>query len=120
MTAAGRLTTHVLDTSNGTPAANMSISLFRVTGADHELLATVRTNGDGRCDAPLLSGPTMTEGRYELLFNYGEYLQRTSPKLGVALFLEEIPVRFQITDTSRHYHVPLLVAPFGYSTYRGS
>ncbi|EKS31104.1 hydroxyisourate hydrolase [Afipia felis] len=119
MTAAGRLTTHVLDTSNGTPAANMGVSLFRITSSDREFLTTVRTNGDGRCDSPLLSGPKMAEGCYELLFNYGEYLQRTSA-LGEALFLEEIPVRFQITDTSRHYHVPLLVAPFGYSTYRGS
>ena len=120
MAAAGRLTTHVLDTSTGAPAANMSISLFRISGSDRELLATMRTNGDGRCDAPLLSGPAMVEGYYELVFGYGEYLQRTSITFGEALFLQEIPVRFQISDTSLHYHIPLLVAPFGYSTYRGS
>ncbi|MGH6761107.1 MAG: hydroxyisourate hydrolase [Phyllobacterium sp.] len=114
---AGRLTTHVLDTATGKPATSLRIDLFRIDGSHHTLLDTVHTNGDGRCDKPLLSDDSMRAGTYELLFHVGAYLgadAKANP------FLDLIPIRFGIEDETAHYHVPLLVAPFGYSTYRGS
>ncbi|OAP40109.1 5-hydroxyisourate hydrolase [Sinorhizobium glycinis] len=113
---AGRLTTHVLDTASGKPAANLRIELYRLDGEWRERLASARTNGDGRCDEPLLSGASMESGVYELRFHAGEYLgaDRTNP------FLDVIPIRFGIADHDAHYHVPLLLSPYGYSTYRGS
>lgn len=113
----GRLTTHVLDTATGKPASNLRIDLFRIDGDAHTLLHTAHTNDDGRCDKPLLSNDSMRAGTYELLFHVGAYLgtdTKTNP------FLDLIPIRFGIADEGAHYHVPLLVAPFGYSTYRGS
>ena len=117
--ADGRLTTHVLDTASGKPAAGMAIELFAVRGAEFELMATVRTNMDGRCDAPLLSGGALKRGEYELRFHAGDYLDGQTKVTG-RRFLDIIPIRFGIEDEGAHYHVPLLVAPFGYSTYRGS
>jgi 5-hydroxyisourate hydrolase len=112
----GRLTTHVLDTAQGKPAAGMQIALYRVTGNSHKKIATVQTNADGRTDAPLLEGKTFALGEYELVFGAGSYLQsQNHPKT----FLNDIPIRFTISE-DRHYHVPLLLSPFGYSTYRGS
>jgi len=115
--AAGRLTTHVLDTARGKPAEGLRIELFHVEGDAFRLLKTVETNDDGRCDAPLLSGETMKAGTYELRFHAGDYLGRSSDG---PLFLDIIPIRFGLADESAHYHVPLLVSPFSYSTYRGS
>jgi 5-hydroxyisourate hydrolase len=125
----GRLTTHVLDLARGVPAAGMALQLWRLDGGTGELLREAETNGDGRLDAPLLTGPELAPGSYELLFMAGEYFRRSTPAdegaegstagSGV-LFLEQIPIRFNIANTAEHYHVPLLVAPGGYSTYRGS
>jgi 5-hydroxyisourate hydrolase len=115
----GRLTTHVLDVSSGKPAAAMKIELFSVDGAAFKLILTAHTNADGRCDAPLLSGAVLKRGEYELRFHAGDYLD-ASGKVSGRRFLDIIPIRFGIEDESAHYHVPLLVAPYGYSTYRGS
>jgi 5-hydroxyisourate hydrolase len=114
---AGRLTTHVLDTARGRPAEGLRIELFSVEGDTFRHLATTETNDDGRCDAPLLAGETMKAGIYELRFHAGDYLGRTSD---APPFLDVIPIRFGIADGDAHYHVPLLVSPFSYSTYRGS
>ncbi len=114
---AGRLTTHVLDTALGKPAENLRIDLFRIDGERAVPIGTTRTNDDGRCDAPLLSGETMKPGTYELRFHAGGYLGHAS---GDVPFLDIIPIRFGIADASAHYHVPLLLSPYSYSTYRGS
>ena len=118
-TTEGRLTTHVLDTASGKPASGMKIELFCVRGVDFELILTAKTNLDGRCDAPLLAGGSLKCGEYELRFHAGDYLDRQAKASG-RRFLDIIPIRFGIEDERAHYHVPLLVAPFGYSTYRGS
>lgn len=122
----GRLTTHALDTAQGQPAAGMAIELWRIGTADGErsLLASVRTNADGRTDAPLLDGDAFVPGVYELIFAVGEYFaaQGLSTAVHTASppFLDRVPVRFGIADPSAHYHVPLLCSPWAYSTYRGS
>ena len=113
----GRLTTHVLDTALGQPAAGLEITLRRTSG---EVIKTVRTNDDGRVDAPLLEGDALTKGGYELTFHAGSYLDATGQAGTEPRFLDEIPIRFGVADTEAHYHVPLLLSPFGYSTYRGS
>lgn len=118
----GLLTTHVLDTAHGCPAANIAIELWQVdsAGVDRRLLKTVRTNADGRTDEPLLAGESITAGIYELVFVVGEYFA-TSKETGTSLsFLDRIPIRFGLADPQSHYHVPLLVSPWAYSTYRGS
>ncbi len=112
----GRLTTHVLDTAKGRPAAGMKIDLYRVEGDDLTLIKSVATNDDGRTDSPMLSGGEFQTGSYELRFHAGDYIGGDD---GVP-FLDVVPVRFGIGDSSAHYHVPLLVSPYGYSTYRGS
>ena len=117
----GRLTTHVLDTAQGKPAAGMEIELWRLDAGDsRELLKTVRTNADGRADAPLLSGEELRAGRYELIFAVGAYFAAQPVATAEPPFLDHVPVRFAIADASAHYHVPLLVSPWAYSTYRGS
>jgi 5-hydroxyisourate hydrolase len=116
----GRLSTHVLDTAQGKPAAGVRIMLYRISGQSHRKIAEVMTNADGRTDAPLLEGAKLTEGRYELVFCAGDYLRATGQAGGDTLFLDEIPVRFGVPDATAHYHVPLLMSPFAYSTYRGS
>jgi len=114
----GRLTTHVLDLHRGRPAAGMRIKLYRmVEGGARELVREMSTNADGRTDEPLLAGEKMRAGLYELLFYAGDYFRETAADAG---FLAEVPVRFRIADPGAHYHVPLLAAPGGYSTYRGS
>jgi 5-hydroxyisourate hydrolase len=118
--SAGRLTTHVLDTMHGKPAAGLSITLFRITGDDRELLLTAKTNSDGRCDAPLLYGATMRSGVYELVFEVAAYFREAGVALEDPPFLDRIPLRFGLSNAGQHYHVPLLVSPFAYSTYRGS
>ncbi|MEM1198911.1 MAG: hydroxyisourate hydrolase [Pseudomonadota bacterium] len=122
MTAAsgsGRLTTHVLDTSLGKPAAGLKIELYSLDGAEHRHVSSAITNEDGRTDAPMLEGARFAAGHYELVFKAGDYL-RAGGAVGGILFLDEIPIRFGIADAGQHYHVPLLLSPFGYSTYRGS
>ena len=116
----GRLTTHVLDTARGRPADGVKIMLYRVTGNSHRKIAEAVTNADGRTDAPMLEGDAFKAGGYELVFCAGDYLRRTGQAAGDVLFLDEIPIRFGIADTGAHFHVPLLLSAFGYSTYRGS
>jgi 5-hydroxyisourate hydrolase len=116
--ADGRLTTHVLDTARGRPAAGVRIMLYRVSGNSHKKITETVTNEDGRTDSPLLAGKAFTAGVYELVFCAGDYLRAQGAE-GL-LFLDEIPVRFGLDNASAHFHVPLLLSPFGYSTYRGS
>ncbi len=113
------LTTHVLDTALGRPAAGMRIELFRLDDG-RESLKSALTNDDGRCDAPLLAADEIRSGLYEILFHAGEYLRRRHRQLAEPPFLDEIPVRFRVDAADQHYHVPLLLSPFAYSTYRGS
>ena len=112
-----KLTTHVLDTAHGCPAEGLLITLTRC--ADHAELTSIRTNHDGRANAPLLEGDAFVFGTYELVFHVGEYFRAKGIELPDPAFLDLVPVRFGISER-RHYHVPLLVSPFGYSTYRGS
>jgi 5-hydroxyisourate hydrolase len=115
----GRLTTHVLDTATGKPAAGLSIALYHLDGQARTHLKTVVTNADGRCDAPLLAGAEFRTGEYELVFAAGDYLRQQGTKLPEPAFLDVVPIRFGRAEPV-HYHVPLLVSPYGYSTYRGS
>ena len=117
--AAGCLTTHVLDTTTGRPAAGIGIDLFRIDGGDREFLVSTRTNQDGRCDSPLLEGVDFRAGVYELVFHVGAYFAGTDPS-PAPRFLDEVPIRVGLADPDARYHVPLLVSPFSYSTYRGS
>ncbi len=119
-TGGGYLTTHVLDTARGCPAAGVVVWLYRVTGNSHKKIVEAVTNADGRTDGPILSGKAFAAGGYELVFHAGDYLRRSGLVLSEPLFLDQIPIRFGISDGSAHYHVPLLLSPYGYSTYRGS
>lgn len=115
------LTTHVLDTARGRPAAGLRIDLSRVgTDGRARPIKTVETNADGRVDAPLLGPGEMLAGRYELLFHVGAYFSAAGGPATDPPFLDQVPVRFTIADPTAHYHVPLLVSPYGYVTYRGS
>lgn len=118
--SAGKLTTHVLDTALGKPAAGVRIALFRVSGNSHIKIAETITNADGRTDAPMLTGEGFRTGGYELVFYAGDYLRASGQAGGEVLFLDQIPIRFGVPDAGAHYHVPLLISPFAYSTYRGS
>ena len=120
----GQLTTHVLDTATGQPAADLRVELWLLAEEGEKLIKTVRTNADGRADAPLLDASAIAAGTYELLFFVGEYFAtritggaraQTEPR-----FLDIVPVRFGIADAAASYHVPLLVSPWSYTTYRGS
>lgn len=115
----GRLTTHVLDTARGMPAVGLTIELFALAGERRRLTA-VKTNKDGRCDAPLLEGADLVTGSYELVFAVGDYFRTAGVAVSDPQFLDRIPIRFQVADPAAHYHVPLLVSPYGYTTYRGS
>ena len=114
------LTTHVLDTARGRPAASLRVELFRLdsSGEGRNLLKEARTNADGRTDAPLLGDDELAGGVYELVFAVGEYF--AGEGIPDPPFLGRVPVRFGIADPTSHYHVPLLVSPWSYSTYRGS
>ena len=116
--AEGFLTTHVLDTARGVPAAGLRIALDRIDGDRRERLAEVVTNHDGRTDGPILPPERFAAGTYELTFHAGDYLRETGAGLTEPAFLDAIPIRFGME--AGHYHVPLLLSPFGYSTYRGS
>ena len=112
--ASGELTVHVLDTARGLPAAGMGLELWRVTGSERVSLRRAVTNRDGRVDGPLLAGTMLTEGSYEIVFDVGKWRGTE------AGFYDVIPIRFRVADPTRNYHVPLLLSPYGYTTYRGS
>ena len=119
----GRLTTHVLDTARGCPATNVTIELWRCDvqdDAQSSLLKTVTTNADGRTNNPLLANDELLVGTYELVFVVGKYFATQAGTNSTIPFLDRIPVRFGIADANAHYHIPLLVSPWAYSTYRGS
>ena len=116
----GRLTTHVLDTARGIPAAGMELALFALDGPARRLITTRRTNANGRTDTPLLEGAAMRIGRFELVCQVGDYFRAAGLTLPEPAFLDEVPLRFAIADPAGHYHVPLLASPWAYSTYRGS
>jgi 5-hydroxyisourate hydrolase len=112
----GKLSTHVLDISIGKPGAGISVQLWQLDGDSRKLLRSTITNLDGRTDAPLLGPDEVIVGEYELIFQVGNYFQR----MGKETFLQDVPIRFQVTRPEESYHVPLLVSPWSYSTYRGS
>ncbi len=116
----GYLTTHVLDTAQGRPGQGIRIEVLRLEGEARTRLKEVVTNDDGRCDAPLLEGDDFTAGEYELIFHAGDYLRARGIEAGEPRFLDVIPLRFGVADAGQHYHVPLLLSPYGYTTYRGS
>ncbi|HET6160593.1 MAG TPA: hydroxyisourate hydrolase [Dongiaceae bacterium] len=117
----GRLTTHVLNTALGRPGAGIDIALYRMSSSGgREKLGDFTTNADGRCDQPLLEGASFTAGTYELVFAAGAYFDRTGLTLPDPKFLDEVTIRFGIATPEQHYHVPLLLSPYAYSTYRGS
>ena len=116
----GKLTTHVLDTAHGTPGAYIAIALFRLSAGTREKLGDFRTNADGRCDKPLLDGAALEAGTYELDFAVGDYFAALGTAQATPRFLDIVTLRFGIADAGAHYHVPLLVSPYSYSTYRGS
>ena len=114
----GKLTTHVLDTEHGCPGAGIAVRLYTEDGA--AFVAETHTNADGRCAAPLLQGAAMKPGRYVLAFEAGDYFRKKGVALADPPFLDTVRIAFGIADASAHYHVPLLLSPYGYSTYRGS
>ncbi|SFS90729.1 5-hydroxyisourate hydrolase [Sulfitobacter marinus] len=118
--ANGYLTTHVLDTARGMPASGLAITLYRIEGEARVQLSRMVTNADGRTDAPILPKDQFAPGTYELVFEAGDYLDAIGSQPETPRFLDQIPLRFGISDPDAHYHVPLLLSPFGYSTYRGS
>jgi 5-hydroxyisourate hydrolase len=116
----GRLTTHVLDTTHGRPAAGMRVELLRLDASgERYVVKAVRTNADGRTDVPLLADEELASGVYEIVFEVGEYF-RGEPGVLEPPFLDRVPIRFGVSDPDAHYHVPLLASAWSYSTYRGS
>jgi len=115
----GALTTHVLDTSMGKPGAGIRLDLYQLDKQRQHLMTTV-TNEDGRCDQALLEGDAFSEGEYEMVFQVGEYFASRGVVLPEPPFLNQVVIRFSVSDASEHYHVPLLLSPYSYSTYRGS
>lgn len=116
----GFLTTHVLDTGRGMPAAGLNISLYRLEDSGQIHIANRQTNADGRTDTPILAQDDFIAGRYMLVFHAGAYLDAHYDDLPEPKFLDEVPIIFGMADAQSHYHVPLLLSPYGYSTYRGS
>jgi 5-hydroxyisourate hydrolase len=116
----GKLTTHVLDTAHGRPGAGIKVELFAIAGETRRSLLTTQTNADGRCDAPLLNDDAFVTGEYELVFHAGDYFAAMGVALPSPRFVDRVALRFGIADAASHYHVPLLVSPWSYSTYRGS
>jgi 5-hydroxyisourate hydrolase len=120
MGSTGQLTTHVLDTMNGCPAAGMRVVLYRVEVATPVLVESITLNHDGRAGRPLLSGDMLAAGRYRLVFSVAGYFRDRGVVLPDPPFLDDVPIDFGIADVASHYHVPLLVSPWSYATYRGS
>ena len=116
----GKLTTHVLDTAHGCPAAGMAVALYRLGEGQPVLIERVTLNHDGRADGPLLDGAAFTAGKYRLVFGVAAYFRALGVKLAEPPFLDEVPLDFGLADVGSHYHVPMLASPFAYSTYRGS
>ena len=116
----GRLTTHVLDTSRGLPAVGLTIDLVHINDHKAEIIKREITNNDGRCDAPLLEGKSLVRGRYQLIFHASDYLRQLGNDLPEYAFLDEVVIAFGLDCVEQHYHVPLLLSAYGYSTYRGS
>jgi len=116
----GKLSTHVLDTAHGKPAAGLRVALYELTGQERRLVTERITNADGRTDAPLLQGDELRAGTYELAFFVGDYFAGMGVTLPEPRFLDVVPVRFGIPDATQNYHVPLLASPWSYGTYRGS
>jgi len=114
----GKLTTHILDTAHGGPAAGVLVEVYSLPGPT--LLVSLRTNRDGRADAPLLEGAKLVAGEYELVFHMADYFRGQGVSLPEPPFLDRIALRFGVADPSAHYHVPLIASPWSYSTYRGS
>jgi 5-hydroxyisourate hydrolase len=115
-----KISTHVLDTAHGCPAAGMKIELWSLEGEDRTLLTSAKTNPDGRTETPLLAADEMQAGHYEIIFYVGDYFTAKWANLPKIRFLDKVPVRFGIADAGAGYHVPLLCSPWAYSTYRGS
>jgi len=118
--ADGYLTTHVLDTARGVPAEGVKIALYKVSGNSHRKIAETVTNADGRTDSPILPKDRFRTGTFELVFFAGDYLRGSGQSGAEPLFLDQIPLRFGMSDPDAHYHVPLLLSAHGYATYRGS
>ncbi|NYT84546.1 hydroxyisourate hydrolase [Pollutimonas harenae] len=116
----GKLTTHVLDTMNGVPAQGVRIELHRINNASRLLLRKTHSNSDGRCDEPLLQGPDLEQGIYELVFHAGDYFAARGVRVPEPRFVDQITLRFGVAHPSENYHVPLVVTPWTWSTYRGS
>ncbi len=116
----GKLSTHVLDTTQGKPGAGVAIELYAVAANGRSLIKTAVTNHDGRCDAPLLEGETLRPGRYELVFAAGDYFAGQGVDLPEPRFVDKVTIAFGIAHADQNYHVPLVVTPWSYSTYRGS
>lgn len=115
----GRLTTHVLDTASGKPGAGIAVTVYRLDGGRRQVAQTV-TNDDGRCGQPLLEGAALEVGQYEIVFAAGDYFRAHGHSLPQPPFVDEVVLRFGVAHADEHYHVPLLVSPWSYSTYRGS
>lgn len=116
----GRLTTHVLDTTHGLPGAEIKVELYKVNEDSTEKLATVLTNSDGRTDAPILAGNDFRPGKYQLVFYVADYYRSKGVEVDGVPFLDDVVIRFGLDNPDAHYHVPLLVSPYSFSTYRGS
>jgi 5-hydroxyisourate hydrolase len=116
----GKLSTHVLDTAQGKPGAGVDIELYRIEGGQRTLLKTDATNPDGRCNRALLEGAELQRGQYELVFAAGDYFAAQGVRLAEPRFIDRVTIAFGVADPSQNYHVPLVVTPWSYSTYRGS
>ena len=116
----GKLSTHVLDTAHGRPGAGVKVELYAIDACGRTLIKTDLTNADGRCAAPLLEGPQLCPGQYELVFHAGDYFAAQGVELPAPRFLDRVTIAFGIHDAGQNYHVPLVMTPWSYSTYRGS
>lgn len=116
----GRITTHVLDTAHGQPGQGVAVSLYKIVDNSRQLVTRTTTNSDGRCDQPLAQGEALSAGVYELDFSVGDYFAKLGVRTTEPAFLGVVTLRFGVADAQAHYHVPLVVTPWSYSTYRGS
>ncbi|PMJ99524.1 hydroxyisourate hydrolase [Vibrio sp. 10N.261.55.A7] len=116
----GKLTTHVLDTMKGAPGSEIKVELFKFDGEQLQSVGHTYTNNDGRTDSPLLEGDEFQSGKYQLVFHVASYFEKQGVTLDDVPFLDDVVIRFGLNDSDAHYHVPLLVSPYSFSTYRGS